>query len=146
MEREAHFPPSSLHSTRRFREALDQSPPADSVCTAISLHTWKYLILALGIVALRDRQSSENPSPWRHSGSVSEVTVFSVPPTSSCLHPFTDLGLILALPPCHPCPAPAPKFHQALAHLGQAGGRGDQPHTERLEVLPDAPQTRTSAP
>lgn len=73
-------------STRRMRGALDWGPHS-RLCPQCSqsLHTWTCLLLAPGVVDLRERQLSENPSPMGHRGSavlVSEAIFLPASPTS----------------------------------------------------------------
>lgn len=112
-----------------------------------SLHAWKYLLLALGIVDLREKTVLRESKSQGHWGS---ALLFLRPfPTSLsrqlCIHLFIVLAMILS-------PAHYPSHVQLqlqcpiryLPRLGQAGGMGDQPYLERPEAFLDAPVTRTS--
>lgn len=132
---EVHIP--FILTTSTFRGALDWGTCACSVLSAVTVFMHGNACVELWtLLTLKERQSSENPSPRGHGWSALLDSETILLPTSSmplsrhlCVHPFIDWVLILShvAVPSHiqhqPCPAPAPKPPQALAPPWS--GRGD---------------------
>lgn len=85
-------------TTRKFGEPWTGGPAAGSVFSAASLPTWKYLLLALGLVDPKEREPSGNPSRRAHRWLALfdfPSHVSHVPQQTPCIHPVRRLVLIL---------------------------------------------------